>query len=153
MRLSWYQHYHQMVVHNSAISSLCTAALHSLNEGQFRLSHLVDLVSLAFILSARSGSVLEQGAIAPKCDMKRCLTNSKYWHIGAKWSVLLLSKCVCGWGSAPDPAGSSRGSPYFLIGWGGDKITLPIPHPTLHIDSPTFTCLSLVGAVPPNIVV
>jgi len=45
----------------------------------------------------RDGSTLGQGQspnfrLAPKCDMKRSLTNSKHRHIGAKRSVLKLSK-------------------------------------------------------------
>jgi len=49
----------------------------------------------------RSGAVLRWGrrgqlppnlGLAPKCDMKHCLTNSKHRHIGANRSTLWLSK-------------------------------------------------------------
>jgi len=54
--------------------------------------------------------------------MKRYLTNSKHQHIGAKRSVLWLSKnakCASGWGSAPDAAGGAHNAPSdSLVGWG-----------------------------------
>jgi len=37
-------------------------------------------------------------------------------------------KIVCGWCSAPDPAGGACDAPYPLVGWGGEH-SLPIPFP------------------------
>jgi len=45
-----------------------------------------------FALGYGWGTIAPNLGLAPKCDMKHCLTNSKHQHIGAKGSVLWLSK-------------------------------------------------------------
>jgi len=67
-----------------------------------------------FLLTPRRHFTFGQGAIAPnldlapKCNMKHCLTKSKHRHIGAKRKYCGLQntpKCVSGRGSARTPLG------------------------------------------------
>ena len=71
-------------------------------------------------------------------DIKHCLTNSKYWHIGAKRSVLWLSKIcqdVFPTGTPPltplmTPLGAYNAPLDPLVGWGGDM------HPSIPNSAP-----------------
>jgi len=48
----------------------------------------------------------------------------------------MYQKCVCGRGSAPDPAGGAYDAPTDpIVGWGGDT---PSPDPNPRLDSRAF---------------
>jgi len=81
-----------------------------------------------------AGAIVPQTlALSPKCDMKHCLTNSKYRHTGAKRSVLWPSK-ICQMryrnftvGAPPgNPMGEVKTLPRPIVGWGKDTL---ISHP------------------------
>ena len=62
----------------------------------------------------KDGSNLGQGqlpsnlSLAPKCDMKHCLTNSKYWHVGAFCGLQNMPKCVSSQALPWTPLGELR---------------------------------------------
>ena len=61
------------------------------------------------------GQMPPDHGLAPKCDMKHGLTNSKYQHIGA------ISQNAFTTGAPPHtPLGISCRSPDLLVGWGGN---------------------------------
>jgi len=84
--------------------------------------------------ACRRGSMLGQRAVAPnfsvapKCDMKHCLTNSKHRHIDAKRAFFDLQNIFPERSPPRTPMGSSQCFPRPLVSWGGN--TLLIPHPT-----------------------
>jgi len=85
----------------------------------------------------RGGSTLGRGVLppqnlglAPQCDIRHCLVNSKHRHTGAKSSVLWLSKYAkMRFQPAPDPAGRTHdpSKPPNRLGWG-----YPSPYSTFR---------------------